>query len=188
MRKVVAGGLTVLVVGASGLWVVAALVPLAPQHLSFHFWLPFPAACLGIRCITYREWGAVQAIALARQGREAETPSDPAHLVSELLTRRAIALVARRAGLNVSQEEIDRTRATLASQLEEQPDLQQFLQRQYGDLETARFREGIRDLLLRQKLTAAGIPEVWEHPSAPSVTILHLRYRWDPKTHRVVQR
>lgn len=172
-------------------WVVAAVSPLSEHPTSFHTWLPFPIACAGRHCVTYSTWAAA-----VTRGRSNQPAPDTAELSSvrttdlltELLTSRAVGIVARRAGLTVGEREVDAALKTVAAVAADTRGLQQFIVERYGDLTNPGLRSGMRDLLTRTKLAAAGVSDVWVGPGAPWVLVLHFRYQWDPNAHRVVAR
>lgn len=167
--------------GGLALWVLAALRPVPTAPLAVQRWLPLPFACADARCVTY--------LGLARVAARAG-PADAADLLTALLTNRAAELVARRSGLTASREEVEAAAAAIADAAHSQPDLGAYLDQEYGPrmLEQPSFRSGLRTILLRQKLAAAGVSSPWAHPAAPVVTILHFRYRWDATKQRVVER
>lgn len=179
-RRLAAGTFIVLVVGVLGSWLLAAALPVPRAPLGLRAWLPLPVACVDLRCVTYRRVAALRA---RGEGRPA-----PADVLADLLTRRAADIVARRSALAVSEGEVDAALATVGELAADDAALQRFLATQYGNVRSTSFREGMREILLRRKLAAAGIPDVWATPLAPSVLLLHFRYRWDAREHRVVER
>lgn len=181
MNRVLAGGLLVVLVlaGMFQSLVTLTLVPYAPLHL--HRWWPLPAVCAGIRCVTYAQWSAAV--------RRSDVPNqEAADILSQLLWNRAATLVAHRAGLAVSDDEVDAALRVLGTTTAAEPTIENFLATQAVDLQSREFRHGMRALLLQGKLAAAGITNVWGHPAAPSVTMLHARYRWNDRTHQVERR
>lgn len=174
------------------LWVVLAFSPLSGNPSGpLGTWFPLPIACAGRRCVTYRAWAAV--VTRVRSSQPAPDTAElssarAASLLTELLTSRAVGIVARRAGLTVTESEVDAALKTVTTVAADERSLQQFLVEQYGDLMNPGFRSGMRDLLTRTKLAAAGISDVWMDPGAPWVLMLHARNWWNPTTHRVVAR
>lgn len=167
---------------------LAAAAALPVSGSSIHWFLPLPVACAGARCVPYREW--VGAIRRAEQGTPGTVLSvqDRLRLLTELLTADAATTVARRTGLSVSDADVEQTLKAIDQVSADHQDVRRLLETLYGDLQDPQFRRGMRDLLLRQKLSASGIPNVWTHATAPTVTVLHLRYRWDADAFRVVER
>ncbi len=174
----VAVSLSVLFIFLSVVIAGATTVPEAPFGL--HRWMPLPAVCAEARCITYRRWTAL----FNAVGDQA----DAAEILTALLTSRAASLVARRSGLSVSNAEVDAALKSLNERTHGQPELQAFVDSLYGNMEGVTFREGLRDVLVRQKLAAAGVTSPWTHAAAPTVTLLSVRYRWDDGSHRIVLR
>lgn len=168
--------------GGMALWVLAALRPIPTAPLAVQRWLPLPLACADARCVTY--------VGLARVAARVGQTDGAADLLTALLTNRAVVLVARRSGLTASREEVEAAAAAIADAARSQPDLRAYLVQEYGSqmLEQPSFRSGLRTILLRQKLAAAGVSSPWVHPAAPVVTILHARYRWDATKQQVVER
>lgn len=179
MKRLGAWAVVVLVVTGLGVWLVAATAVVPEAPFGIQRWLPLPVACVGGRCITYRAWTALIAQA---------SPGDQTDLLTEFLTGRASGMVARRTGLAIANSEIEEALKTIDTLARDDGGLQRFLAAQYGDLRSPRFRAGLRDVLTRAKLTAAGTPNAWDHPAAPWVVVLHFRYRWDPHAHQVVAR
>ncbi len=161
-------------------WVAAAATAVPRAPLGLDAWLPFPVACAGARCVTYAWW--------TRLAGRAGTAFEPADILTNLLTARAAHTVGRRAGVSVSGAEVRSAIAAIEDLAEQDPAFRQLLSTEYQGTRSRAFRAGLRDLLLRRKLAAAGITDAWSHKAAPTVTILHLRYRWNEKTHRVVTR
>lgn len=169
-------GLLALFVGAA--WLLAASVRSSAAAYGLHRWVFLPVACADARCVTYARWaGVVQA---------AGETAAPADLLTEFLVSRATSLVARRTGLSIADEELFAALAAL-EETASAPALRVYLAGHYGPLDRPLVRDGIRDLLLRQKLRAAGIDNVWAHPASPTVTLLSFRYHWDAASGRVVE-
>lgn len=178
--KIVSCTMLVLALLAAAAWALAAFTTVPAAPLAVHRWLPLPIACVDARCVTYIRFAGIV--------RSQAGGQDAARILTELLTSKASSLVARRSGLQVSERDVDAALRTLDELVAGQPELQEFLAAQYGTVRDERFRDGIRDLLLQRKLSAAGIASPWEHPAAPAVTILSARYRWDNAAHKVVSR
>lgn len=180
IRTLVAWGLLIVVVGTSGVWLLAAGTPLRAQASSVHRALPLPVACAALSCVSYRQ--------LAQTMDALGTRGDPAVVLTELLTERAAGIVARRVVTRVTDADLDAATETLGSLTAAEAGLRTFFSNQYGNLQSPEFREGLRRILLRRKLAAAGITNVWAHPAAPAVALFQFRYRWDSKEHRVAAR
>lgn len=178
MSKILARGLLILVVVFGILEVTAALFPFRKAPLRLHDWWIFPVACVEVRCVTYRQWGTVVR-------RSDSSPENAPEVLTRLLTSKAAALVARRSGLSVSNEEIDAALRTLRTTTASEPSIEQFLKARAVDVRSKEFRGAMHDFLLHSKLAAAGITDVWVHPTAPSVRVLHAWYRWNVSTHTV---
>lgn len=161
---------------AGGLWLFAAAVPV-PGPAGLHHLLPLPAACVDARCVTYRRW--------ARLAERVAPDALPARVLTELLTSRASSLVSRRAGLSVTETELAAARSQIEAVLSTDEALRAYVAATYGDTAAPGFRDGLRDLLLRQKLGAAGVSSVWTHPASPVVSLLTFRYGWDARTNEV---
>lgn len=166
------------VVGAA--WVAAAVTVVPRAPFGVDAWLPVPVACAGARCVTYTSWTRL----IGRAG----TALEPVDILTNLLTARAALTVGRRAGVNISSAEVRAAVAAIETQAEQDQSFRQLLSTEYQGTWSRAFRAGLSDLLLRRKLAAAGIADVWAHPAAPTVTIIHLRYRWDARGHRLVER
>lgn len=162
-----------------GVWVTALSTPLFHAPARIQEWVPFPLACSGTRCVTYRRLAALQ------RATEAQEPAD---LLTRVLTQQASRRIARRTGLSVTNEEITSALKAVQEAVQGAPELQMFVDETYGSLDSKVIREGMRDLLLLQKLSAAGVQDLWNHQAAPSVWVLHARYRWNSPQHRVVER
>lgn len=186
MRRALIGGALLVVAVAAGVFLVGAVGPLRATGLPAV--LSLPAACLGVRCVTFREWSGAVRAAEALGGPSVEEQRDPARLLTELLTRRAALAIARRSGLTVSGVEVEQARSSIRERVAGQPGVEEFLRRMYGDLSSPVFLEGLRDLLLREKLRAAGVANVWEHEAVATPVVFHVRYRWDQHAKRVVVR
>ncbi|MDP3685481.1 MAG: hypothetical protein Q8R32_01470, partial [bacterium] len=113
---------------------------------------------------------------------------NPSVLLTQLLTSRGAALVARRSGIRPSEEEVDTALRVLGTTTAAEPAIQTFLATRKVDLQSAQFRLGVRELLLHGKLAAVGVQDVWGHPSAPKVLVLHARYRWNASARSIESR
>ncbi len=172
-------GFLVLVAAVGGLSLLAAGT-LMPGPAALHRVLPLPVACVDARCVTYARWARLT-------GRGAPEAS-PERVLTELLTSHAASLISRRSGLSVTEAELAAARSHVEAVLSTDAALRAYVTATYGDTSAAGFRNGLRDLLLRQKLAAAGVSSLWTHPAAPVVSILHFRYRWDAKSGEVRRR
>ncbi|TSC64190.1 MAG: hypothetical protein G01um1014106_240 [Parcubacteria group bacterium Gr01-1014_106] len=179
--KRIAPGL-VLSVGVLGIFFesLAVAFPIYRAPLALHTWWPLPVACAGVHCVTYRQWTALM--------RQAEFAEDEETLLTELLTARAAALVARRTGLSVSEAEVDEALRPVRITTASEPAITRFLAARAINVQSPGFRTGLVDMLLRAKLAATGISDVWTHPAAPSVTVFHVRYRWDENARSIETR
>lgn len=182
MSTFFARGVVVLGILVGILEVVAALSPFGRAPLRLHDWWVLPVACVELRCVTYRQWAVAT--------RVSGSPNEKApEVLTHLLTNKVSALVARRSGLGrVPDEEVDAALGVLRTTTASDPSIEAFLKTRAVDLRSAEFRGAMRDLLAQGKLAAAGITDVWTHPTAPSVKILHTRYRWDVVAHQVKRR
>lgn len=181
MKWKVLGSILVVGLCVGALEGLAVAFPIQEAPLKLHDWWPFPVACAGVRCVTYRQWSE-----LIKQAASSEDTS--AALLTELLTARAAALVARRSGLSVTKEEIENAARALNITTASEPAITQFLAARAINPQSSAFRSGLVDMLLRAKLAATGITDVWAHPAAPSVTIFHTRYQWNASAHSVEPR
>lgn len=188
MKRTVLGGVLVVGLCVGALESLAVAFPIQQAPLNIHDWWPFPVACAGARCVTYRQWtGLIKQAALPTEQAGSSEDTD-AMLLTELLTARAAALVARRSGLGVTTEEIENAARALHITTASEPAITQFLAARAINPQSSAFRSGLVDMLLRAKLAATGITDVWAHPAAPSIAIFHARYRWDESARQVVSR
>lgn len=162
------------------LWGVAAVTTLGAAPGGLSRWLPLPALCVGARCLTYRGMAA----RVGDTAREAQVLQN----LTRYAVRAVVSQVGRRVGLAVSDEEVGQALRAVRSSVDRSPELSAFVTDAYGGIDAATLRDGMRDLLLLQKLEAAGITDVWSHASAPRVRVFNLRYRWDATTHQIVPR
>lgn len=180
MKAALAGVLAIAALLGTLIVFLAAASPFPDAPFRVHVWSPVPVACAGLRCVTYRGW--------AGAARKAGNTHDRLPLLAEMLASRAAPVVARRSGLRVPPSEVDAALRAVEELAADDPSLKALLSATYGDLRGSRFRQGLTDLLLREKLRAAGFSTAWESPAAPPVMVLSARYRWDAATHRVVAR
>ncbi|TSC73069.1 MAG: hypothetical protein G01um101438_92 [Parcubacteria group bacterium Gr01-1014_38] len=178
MSRLLARGLLVFGILTGVFEGMAALTLLHRAPLRLHDWWLLPAACTNVHCVTYRQWSA----AVRRADVSAR---DAPEILTRLLTSRAAVLIARRSGLAVSDGEVDAALRVLRTTTASEPAIEAFLATRAVDLGSGEFRLGMRELLLQEKLAAAGVTDVWKHPAAPSVTVFHARYRWDERAHQV---
>lgn len=167
-----------LFVALLGLWVVAAVVPIPAAPLRLHGWWPLPLACVGARCVSYQALAA----------RAAADLLGPVDLLSRVVMQEALQQVARSHGLSVTDRELDTALSAIDAAVIGSPELKVFLEQSFQGLQSPRLKEGMKDLLLRQKLRAVGLKDIWALPHAPRVIVLHARYRWDDRAHAVVPR
>lgn len=157
---------------------VAAVSPLGRAPLSLHAWFVSPVACAGSSCVTYRAWSAA-----VRRDRGAH---DALEVLTFLLEERATAVVAFREHLRISDAEVEQALGEVHATLDGVPGGREVLADAYGVNAKRRIREGLRALLLREKLAAAGIPSPWKAPEPPPVAVWNIHLRWDPSQQKVM--
>lgn len=163
------------VVALSVVWAIAGATTLPTVPPSpLHRWLPLPITCVGSSCVTYHELSV----------RSSAETGMPSMLLTSLLEARAWNLAALEEGVRVSEQEIDQALGALRERLTEHGG-ERLLQDLYAQNEET-LREGLRTLLLREKLQALGITSPWREDASVSVWNMHLR--WDPSTHQIVSR
>jgi len=167
-------------VGAVTVTALAMTYPLWTAPLRTQTWTPLPLVCIGIRCLTYR--GIFASV------RESGQQVPPADLLTRLVRREALRQVARNTGLGVAYADIQTALKTIDETLRQKPELGAFVLSTYGSPRASQLQEGMTDLLLSQKLSAAGIKDIWSLPETPEIYVLHWRYRWDDREHRIFAR
>jgi hypothetical protein len=172
-----------LVVGGIGvgmlLAISGALVGFRTPPSAFHRWLPLPVVCVGPSCVTYARWSE----AVARSGGE----QSPLDILTALVDAHATTVVAYREGIRVSKAEEDQALHAVYTTLGGVEGGREFLEALYG-ANDRELREGVRALLLKEKLEALGVQLPWESRSSPSVTVWNVHLQWDPAGRTVVAR
>ena len=155
-----------------------ALFPFPDAPRSLHRWLPVPVACAGSSCVTYAQWSVgVDRLTKRRS---------PVDVLTVLLEERAITVVAFREGVRVSSLEVEQALGAVRSTLDGVPGGTEMLRDVYGTYPEQVLRDGLRALLLREKLAAQGLSSPWEGSNPPRVTIWNIHLRWDASRHVVV--
>lgn len=142
-------------------------------------YFPVPVACVGYACVTYSSWNG----AIKKNKNQATTREK---LLTELLTRKAVGVVASYEKVRISADETELAMNSIEKTIESVPG---------GDAETGGiYRGGLSEygktslaaMLMREKLAAAGVKSPWESKYVPKVRVINRHLIWDDKNKRIM--
>ena len=153
--------------------------PNAP--LGLQQWAPAPVACAGYYCVTYREW--TTALSKDNTGRKPEV------ILTGLLLDRATQITAYYEKVRISDADIKQAGSAVEKTINAIPGGKNMLNQTYGgNADIYLSKEGIKAILLREKMSALGIVSPWKSKYAPRVTVWNVGLRWEDETKSILNK
>lgn len=181
MKNIWASLIWLVIIFIVGVLGTVSFFPYPAAPFDLHQSAPLPVVCAGYSCVTYRQW--------SKAVKNDDTKKTPEVVLTALVFDEVTRQVADYEKVRISKDEIRQAVSAVEQTINAMSGGKNLINEAYaGKTEKYLSEKNVSRILLRQKLAALGVANIWVSKYVPKITVLNVSLKWDDAGKKIVRK